>query len=60
MNRLAGAFLFAAILASSAAAFDCSQVFREERFSRGNVNLRVQQPADEADWIWIDDGGPAG
>ena len=60
MNRLAGAFLFAAILASSAAAFDCSQVFREERFSRGNVNLRVQQPADEADWIWIDDAGPAG
>ena len=60
MNRLAGAFLFAAIIASSAAAFDCSQIFREERFSRGNVNLRVLQPADEADWIWIDDAGPSG
>ena len=40
-------------------AFEVKQVFREERFTRGNVNLRVLQPADEADWIWIDDAGPA-
>ena len=35
------------------------QVFREERFTRGNVNLRPLQAADAADWIWIDDEGPA-
>ena len=40
-------------------AFEVEQVFREERFTRGNVNLRVLQPIDEADWIWIDDRGPA-
>ncbi|MBQ3345412.1 MAG: hypothetical protein IJG84_26210 [Kiritimatiellae bacterium] len=60
MDRLPGVFIFAAVLASSAAAFDCSQIFREERFSRGDVNRRVLQPADEADWIWIDDAGPSG
>ena len=43
----------------AAPAFEVGQVFREERFTRGNVNLRVLQPADEADWIWIDDVGPA-
>ena len=40
-------------------AFEVRQVFREERFTRGNVNLRVIQAADAADWIWIADGGPA-
>ena len=40
-------------------AFEAKQVFREERFTRGNVNLRVIQAADAADWIWIADGGPA-
>lgn len=48
------------ILAAVAGAFEVEQTFREERFSRGDVNLRVLQPADEADWIWIDDGGPPG
>ena len=40
-------------------AFEVEQIFREERFTRGNVNLRVQQPIDGADWIWIDDAEPA-
>ena len=60
MNTATGVFLSAALLASSAAAFECSQTFREERFSRGCVNLRPVQPADDADWIWIDDSGPSG
>ena len=34
-------------------------MFREERFTRGNVNLRRIQAADDADWIWIADAGPA-
>lgn len=33
-------------------AFDVKQVFREERFSRGNVNLRPVQEIDAASWIW--------
>ncbi len=37
------------------AAFEARQVFREERFMCGNVNLRVLQPIDEAAWL-----GPKG
>ena len=43
----------------AAQAFEVKQVFREERFTRGNVNMYVLQLADEAAWIWIDDAGPA-
>ena len=28
------------------------RVFRPERYSRGDTNVRVQQPIDEASWIW--------
>ena len=49
--------LLAAVCLSQA--FEVRQVFREERFTRGNVNLRPLQVADAADWIWIADGGPA-
>ena len=56
----ATAFAAVAVFAAHVGdAFEVEQVFREERFARGNVNLRVLQPIDEADWIWIDDGGPA-
>ena len=55
-TALAAVAVFAAHICD---AFEVEQVFREERFARGNVNLRVLQPIDEADWIWIDDGGPA-
>ena len=44
---------------ATAQAVEVWQTFREERFTRGNVNLRPLQAADEADWIWIADGGPA-
>ena len=35
-------------------AFEVNQVFREERFTRGNVNLRPLQEIDNASWIWPD------
>ena len=41
---------FAAAL--SVEAFEVRQVFREERFTRGDVNLRPLQAIDEAAWIW--------
>ena len=47
------------VLAVAVQAVEVRQVFREERFTRGNVNLRRIQAADDADWIWIADGGPA-
>ena len=46
------------VLAVAAQAVEVRQVFREERFTRGNVNLRRVQAADDADWIWIADAGP--
>ena len=58
MDKTVVIFSFVA-LALSAGAFDVKQMFREERFTRGDVNLRVLQPADEAAWIWIADAGPA-
>ena len=30
------------------------RVFRVERHSRGDTNIRVQQPIDEASWIWAE------
>lgn len=61
MRCLAGTVAAAvALVATAAAAFECSQVFREERFTRGDVNRHPLQPADSADWIWIDDAGPSG
>ena len=59
MKKKYGLFVLAVATMLAAQAFEVKQVFREERFTRGNVNLRVLQPADEADWIWIDDAGPA-
>ena len=47
------------VVAVAAQAVEVRQVFREERFTRGNVNLRRVQAADDADWIWIADAGPA-
>jgi len=48
-------FAFAAGLAGvlyASAPFEVEQVFREERFTRGNVNLRPIQDIDSASWIW--------
>ena len=47
------AFLTTVCLSSSVA-FEAKQIFREERFTRGNVNLRPLQPIDKASWIWTD------
>ena len=44
--------LSALLLSVAAEAFEVKQIFREERFTRGNVNLRPLQPIDEAAWIW--------
>ena len=53
MNRelLAVVLSFAALAGE---AFEVKQVFREERFTRGNVNLRPLQAIDNASWIWTD------
>ena len=60
MNKTSVITVLLAASALAAQAFDVKQVFRKERFSRDNVNLCVLQPADKADWIWIDDAGPSG
>ena len=49
-----GIALSSVSLAVSAGTFECRRIFREERFTRGNVNIRPLQPIDEASWIWTD------
>lgn len=34
------------------AAFETVRIFRPERLTRGDTNVRVLQPIDEAAWIW--------
>ena len=49
------AFIVAALATSCMTAFSetkVERVFRPERYSRGDTNVRVQQPIDEASWIW--------
>ena len=48
------AWLFTWICAASSSlqAATVERVFRPERYSRGDANVRVQQPIDEASWIW--------
>lgn len=47
------AFLIGVVVAAvSARAATVERVFRPERHSRGDTNVRVQQPIDEASWIW--------
>ena len=43
-----------ALCAVTVGAFEVEQVFRPERFTRGNVNIRALQPIDRAAWIWTD------
>ena len=58
MNQRSVAFSLTAAMAlvfcGGAFAFEVKQVFREERFTRGNVNLRPVQEIDKASWIWTD------
>lgn len=57
MPHLKGAFLSVSVFLGvcSADAFEVRQFFRPERYTRGNVNLAVLQPLDEAAWLWTDD-----
>ena len=51
MKRLLVGLAVVAVFAAEA--FEVKQFFREERFTRGNVNLRNIQPMDDAAWIWL-------
>ena len=53
MNK---AILFLSLLAVAGTgfAFQVEQVFRPERYSRGDTNVRRQQAIDEASWIWME------
>lgn len=53
MRMLFALLSLTSLCSLSSAAFDVRQVFREERFSRGNVNLRPVQEIDGASWIWV-------
>ena len=49
----------AALCAATVGAYEVEQVFRPERFTRGNTNLVPVQPIDEAAWIWCEGVGVA-
>ena len=40
------------VAAMSLYAATVERMFRPERYSRGDTNVRVQQPIDEASWVW--------
>lgn len=42
------------LFSGTSEAFECLRVFREERFTRGNVNIRPLQPIDRASWVWTE------
>ncbi len=46
-------YLMLPLLAVVAHAADVRQVFRAERYERGNVNVSPLQPIDEAAWVWL-------
>jgi len=54
MNKRSFAALLVAVAAVSAQAFEAERVFRQERHSRGDTNITIQQPIDEASWIWLE------
>ena len=41
------------LLAVAVQCADAKQFFRPERYSRGNANINVLQPIDEASWVWL-------
>ena len=47
-------FVVALASVAVAQADDAKRIFREERFLRGDENVRKVQPIDEAAWIWAD------
>ena len=46
-------YLMLPLIAVVAHAADVRQVFRAERYERGNVNISPLQPIDEAAWVWL-------
>ena len=46
--------LSAALWIAAAGAYEVEQVFRPERFVRGDTNIRRQQEIDEASWVWLE------
>ena len=36
-----------------AGAFEVRQVFERPQYTRGNVNVRILRPIDEAAWVWM-------
>ena len=48
-----------AVSAAVLQAHEVRQVFRAERFTRGNTNLVPLQPIDDAAWVWLDGVGVA-
>ena len=50
MSKWICAGICAAVVSLQAATVE--RTFRPERHSRGDTNVRVQQPVDEASWIW--------
>ena len=51
-RKLLGIAISLAVIAPAVQAAKVERVFRPERHSRGDTNVRVQQPIDEASWIW--------
>ena len=49
-----GMFFALSFATLAAGAFEVEQVFRPERFVRGDTNVRKQQEIDEASWIWLE------
>ena len=46
------AFFWCVFASVAVQAATVERVFRPERHSRGDTNVRVQQPIDEASWVW--------
>lgn len=42
----------ALVCSVEAPGFEVRRIFRPERLTRGDTNVRVLQPIDEAAWIW--------
>ncbi len=54
MRKSLLAVLLCMAVSAADAAFEVEQVFRPERFTRGNTNLEPLQPIDEASWVWLE------
>ena len=52
MKKSVASLLFCLFAAFALSAADVRQVFRPERFSRGNGNVAVVDPIDTAAWVW--------